>query len=105
MTDTLEEVSYHYLRTYQWEHRYYDSTCMSGYACQFLARPEYRDDILRNKFAYQCGKAGDAGGYPYGIAKHTPYAVVLVRSPVVSGYGLHALVEPHDDHDKHRRDG
>ena len=100
MTDALEEVAYHYLCTYQWEHRDDDPAGVGGYAGQFLSCPEDGDDVFGKQFANQGGKAGDAGRYTNGIAQHTPDAVVLVRSPVVSRNGLHTLYQTYHGGDK-----
>ena len=103
MTDALEEVAYHYLCTNQWEHGNDDPTGVGGYAGQFLSCSEDGDNIFGNQFAYQCGKAGNAGRYTNGIAQYTPDTVVLVRSPVVSRNGLHTLYQTYHGGDKQHK--
>ena len=98
MSDALEEVAHYHLCSNQWEYAHAETETMRGEGNDVFVSSEDERGDTRYKFSYQETNGCDQCSCKHSVVQHSPYAVILVSAPVVTSYGLHALVEAHHYH-------
>ena len=96
----MEEVARHHLKADYGEEGYVDAHTMRSNTDEFWVCGECAHDGLSKKLADDKADYHDGGGVADSLPQHVAHTVVELRAVVVAGYGLHALVETHDNHGK-----
>ena len=102
--DALEEIGSHHLEADNREEHHHDAQSLGGQLQQSFMGGEDGNGKFRHQFADQESGNGHCGSPVDGKFQHPVYPVELLCAEVISGNGLHALVQSHHNHDEQEDD-
>ena len=100
LADALEEITRNHLETDNGEEGDIDTHTVSGDADEVGVGGEGTGDEFGKEFAEDEAHGHHDGGVANGLVEDLTHTVVELGAVVITGDGLHALVEAHDDHGK-----
>ncbi len=94
----LEEVACDHLETDDGEEGHIDTHTTDGHSGEGAVGGEEGEDGVGEDLAEDEAEGHHDGGIEDGLVEHLAHTVVQLRTVVIAGYGLHPLVEAHDNH-------
>ena len=102
--DTLEEVASHHLETDDREQCHIDAHAASCHPDEFRICGKSLHDEFGKQFAEDEARGHHQSGIADGLVEDIPHAAMELCAVVVARYGLHPLIEAHDNHGEDEQD-